>query len=94
MTREISEEIRNEIINFGAFGYDAEKMAMILEWPESEIEAYLNDKDSDFYRAYRKGKETGEYMLDKKLFEMALSGDLQALQKYELRKRQREEQED
>lgn len=91
MVRVIDEEKIEHIINFGAFGYSARKMAIILEWPEDEIKGYLKDKDSTFYKAYYKGKETEEYMLDKKLFEMALSGDLEALERYETRKLEKEE---
>ena len=82
---EIDKEKEEMIINFGAFGYEPEKMANILLWDIKEVENAMEDKASTFFRLYLKGQELADYVLDLKLFEMAQSGDLKAMQKFEHR---------
>lgn len=86
MERNITEQEKQKIINFGAFGYTSDKMASILMWDKKEVDAFLSDANSEFFRLYRHGDEMCDYVLDLKLFEMAQSGDLKALQKFEFRK--------
>jgi len=69
-------------VNFGAFSYSNEKMAAILLINEKQIAIEMEDKNSDFYRLYTKGKNMRDYVLDLKLFEMAQSGDLKALDEF------------
>lgn len=91
MERSLDDKQKDMVINFGAFGYPAAKMANILMWEESEVLALLEDQDSEFSRLYRKGEEMADYVIDLKLFEMAQSGDLKALQKFEFRKKQKKD---
>lgn len=85
----ISEETEEKIVNFGALGYPAKKMANVLGWDLSEIEALLKDEKSWFCQLYRRGSDIADYLIDKKLFEMAKSGDMKAMHRYELRKNQK-----
>lgn len=89
MERDITDSDRDKIINFGAFGYPVEKMANILMWDVVEVEKLMKNKKSEFARLYKKGEETADYVIDLKLFEMAQSGDLKALQKFEFRRKQK-----
>ena len=89
MERLIEGELKEQIINFGAFGYTVKKMSYILMWDVSEVQALLNDVSSDFHKCYMKGEHTKDYVIDEKLFDMARSGDLKALSKFEHRVSQR-----
>jgi len=82
MDRSIIDEYEEMIVNFGAFSYSNEKMAAILLINEKQIAIEMEDKNSDFYRLYTKGKNMRDYVLDLKLFEMAQSGDLKALDEF------------
>lgn len=87
MERTITDQEKEAILNFGAFGYEPEKMASILGWGVNEVKAGLSG--GEFAKLIQQGKDMGEYALDKKLWEMALSGDMKAMQSFELRKAMR-----
>ena len=62
----------SKVSSFGILGYSVEKIIALAE-PENE-EQFRTDfstPGSEIYKAYRKGKTTGEYNLDKKLFDEA-----------------------
>lgn len=86
--RRIDEQDEEKIVNFGALNYTPAKMASILDWPEDEVDELMKDQKSRFSRLYHKGADLSDYLIDKKLFEMAKAGDLKALQQYEFRKKQ------
>lgn len=90
MERNITTEQKEQIINFGAFAYNNEKIAHILMWELKEVETLMNDKQSEFYNLYMKGFHTRDYVLDEKLFDMSRSGDLKALEEFSFRIKQRE----
>lgn len=77
------------IVNFGALGYNASKMAIIIGAEEIEIETLMKDSSSAFSKLYKKGVGVAEYVIDLKLFELAKTGDIKALEKLDQRKRQR-----
>jgi hypothetical protein len=89
MERDISEKEKEQILNLGAFGYDAFLCSNVLGWPIDEIEGYMKDKQSVFYQNYETGKIRADYVIDLKLFEQARQGDLKALEQLEKRKRMR-----
>lgn len=74
------------IINCGGLGYDAEKMAHLLDMPLEEIDCLMKDADSDLCKLYNMGAFRAEYRIDSKLLNLALQGDLKALEKLEARK--------
>lgn len=84
MGRDLTEKDQELITNFGALGYPNERMASLLMWETQEVEEAM--KEGLFKKLYEKGMATCEYVIDLKLFEMAKSGDLKALQKFEFRK--------
>lgn len=84
---EIKKEQEEQIINFGVFDYDAEKIASILELDKTEVEEQLKDKESQLSKLLQKGKYMSDYVIDLKLFEMAKTGDIKALEKLDHRKR-------
>ncbi len=80
-------EQEDKIVTFGALNYSFQKMANVLGWELEEIELLMRDDESEFCKLYQQGADRADYLIDKKLFEMALAGDLKALQKYEMRRR-------
>lgn len=85
----ITKDQEEQIVNFGAFNYDTRKIANILGVSVSEIEKALKDNNSHLSRLLEKGKDMCDYVIDLKLFEMAKSGDIKAIEKLEIRKRMR-----
>lgn len=85
----IAKEAEEQIVNFGVFEYDTLKMSNILDVPEHEIIKEMKNTSSDFYKLYQKGVDMADYVIDLKLFDMAKSGDIKALDKLDFRKRLR-----
>lgn len=85
----VNKENEEQIINFGVFGYNYSKISNILNVPEPQIKEAMDDKNSDFYKLFQKGIDVADYVIDLKLFEMAKTGDIKALEKFEIRKQQR-----
>ena len=86
----MNKEKETIIINCGVFGYNAVKIASILEEDIKIVQKNLKDKNHDYHRLYKIGIDKSDYVIDLKLFEMAKSGDIKALEKLELRKSLRE----
>lgn len=82
----IKEEQIEQIVNFGVFDYNAKKIASILEVSKEEIEEEFKNSESQLSKLFQKGKDMAEYVIDLKLFEMAKSGDIKALDKLDSRK--------
>ena len=82
--RKLTEKEEEMIVTFGALGYDIEKMNNIIGFDLSDL---LKDQTTQVYKLHKKGADLSDYMIDKKLLEMAQAGDLKALQQYEYRKK-------
>ncbi|MDR0829744.1 MAG: hypothetical protein LBN95_06500 [Prevotellaceae bacterium] len=67
-----SEDFLSKVSSFGILGYSVEKIIALCE-PENEKQFRIdfNNSESAVYKSYRKGKTTGEYNLDKNLFDKA-----------------------
>lgn len=76
------------VANFGALGYDATRMALILDASKDDVSEALTD-GSEFQRLYDQGVAMADYAIDVKLFELAKGGDIKALDKLETRKKLR-----
>jgi len=85
----INKEQEEQIINCGVFGYNAKKIANILNFDLQDIQAQLEDNNSKISILLQKGVDMADYVIDLKLFEMAKTGDMKAMEKLEYRKRQR-----
>jgi len=92
MARDITEHDRDIIINCGAFRYDAPKMANVLDWSEKEVQKEFENHKSDFFKLYQRGADRADYVIDQKLFELAQTGDLKALEAFETRKADRSDE--
>lgn len=83
----IEYSIENEeiIINCGAFGYKADVIASLLRIDLSVIENAMV-YDNQFIKLYKFGNDMANYKLDLKLFEMAKSGDIKAMQAFQAKR--------
>ena len=91
MARNITTPEKEVIINCGAFKFQPDKISNILDWPADEVTKLFNDKRSEFYQLIKKGRDTADYVLTLKLFELAQTGDLKALEEFENRRNEYEE---
>ena len=67
-----TEDFLSKVSSFGILGYSVEKIIDLTE--PDDVEQFridFNTTGSVIYKAYRKGKTTGEYNLDKNLFDKA-----------------------
>jgi len=86
---EIKKEQKEQVINFGVFDYDSKKIASILELDKDEVDSELKNEESELSKLLQKGKDMADYVIDLKLFEMAKTGDIKAIEKLDYRKRMR-----
>lgn len=85
----MTEEEKKTLKNMGALGYPFETVARIVGSPDQvKYVKTLENAKSPERIAYEDGVIEAQYKLDLKLFEMATSGDLRAMDKLELRKKQ------
>jgi hypothetical protein len=64
------------IMDFGALNYPIKKCAVILDILEEDL-----IKDEEFNKLLLKGKYYSEFKIQSKLLELAMSGDLKAMDK-------------
>lgn len=83
----IEKEQEEQIVNCGVFEYDAKKIASILGLDVEEVQKEIESKTSLLSQLLQKGRDMADYVIDLKLFEMAKSGDINALEKLDYRKR-------
>ena len=69
---ETTTEFLGKITGMGTLGYDVQKIINILDIEdEEEFIKEFNDKKSLIAKAYQKGVDKSDYIIDTKLFEMA-----------------------
>lgn len=85
---EYTEEFLKKIMQSGILNYPLSKIVNIIE-VDDEIQFYIDfdNPKSPVGKAYKKGIDKADFILDLKLFDMAKDGDLKALEKYEFRKK-------
>lgn len=84
-----SDEQIKMIKNMGALSYPSNVIASIMNLEVEFVEKELKNKDSEFYKHYNAGYTYANYLIDLRLFEMAQSGDIKAIDKFEMRKKLR-----
>jgi len=88
---EITAEHISKLEACGSLGYRATKVANILDVPAADVGWFLKqfaDKGSRIRRAFDMGVDKSDFIIDKKVFELAQSGDMAAIQEYARRKSQ------
>ena len=88
---EISEKEAEIIINCGVFEYDTRRISNVLDKDFETVKNQMQDHNSKLYKLYMQGIDKADYVLDLKLFEMAQTGDISAIEKLESRKRDRKD---
>lgn len=91
-----NKELIDTVVSFGIVRYPLEKILNIIpdDVDKDEFTQQFNDPTHPVAKAYQKGIDRSEYDIDIRLFEMAKSGDLAALEKYERRLRMRSDDDD
>jgi hypothetical protein len=88
---EYTPEQLKRAVQLGAVGYGFEKCANVLEIDDlAAFEADYYNPASEFKKHYKRGEDMAAFAIDAKLFELAKSGDIDALHELEERRAQRE----
>lgn len=75
----MTEERKEQALNFGALGYSDERVCIIWDCTPDEL-------GDEYRKLYERGAAMSEYAIDVKLMEMALAGDLKAMDRIADRK--------
>jgi 3-methyladenine DNA glycosylase AlkC len=77
----------SKVTQCGMLSYPPQKIVNIFDFEdEAKFLADFENKESEIYKAYQKGKDKADFIIDHKLFELAQKGDLNALKEFKLRK--------
>jgi hypothetical protein len=87
-----NKELTDLVVSFGIVRYPLDKILNIIpdDVDKDEFTQQFNDPTHAIAKAYKKGIDRSDYDIDIRLFEMAKSGDLKALEKYEERQYDRQ----
>lgn len=82
-----NKELTDLVVSFGIVRYPLDKILNIIpdDVDRDEFITQFNDPNHPIAKAYQKGIDRSDYDIDIRLFEMAKSGDMKALEKYEER---------
>jgi hypothetical protein len=85
-------EMIDLVVSFGIVGYPLDKILNIIPDDICHVlfTMQFNDPDHPIAKAYQRGQDRRDFDIDIKLFNLAISGNLDALEKFERRKRMRE----
>lgn len=78
----MNDDDKEIVVNCGAFNFSAKKTAQVLAFDlkqQLKIIDDLNNDESEIKKLYETGKTRAEYEVMNKLFELARSGDIQAI---------------
>lgn len=84
----LTEDQKKMLKNMGALGYPAKKISNIMKLDVSFLESQLSNQNSEIFKIYNEGADYASYIIDLKLFEMAQSGDIKAIEKMEKRRKE------
>lgn len=81
MVGAIEESKKKIVINAGAFGYGVEVLASLLDEDLREVIEKMKP-NAEYAKLYSKGRNMAKYRIDEKLFELACSGNLDAMRQF------------
>lgn len=81
MVGTIDESKKKVVINAGAFGYNAEILASLLDEEVKDVLVKMKP-GGEYWKLYNKGRNMAKYRIDEKLFELACSGNLDAMRQF------------
>lgn len=73
----IDDDLKAKLLDFGALGYDKEKISSVLDVPIENLELILAGGGG---RLMKIGADRFDFAVDRKLMEMAMGGDLKAIE--------------
>ena len=82
-------EFLKKLTTLGTLGYNIQKIINILDIPFTDQESFVSDFNnpkSEVRNAFQRGVDKSDFAIDQKLFELAQSGDMKAIEKYDERK--------
>ncbi|MDU1892828.1 MAG: hypothetical protein E6767_19280 [Dysgonomonas sp.] len=75
---------------FGVLGYPAHEIIYLVDPEDPEqFEKDVQDPTNEIYKAYQKGKNTGQYTMDKALFDAAKANNTDANEKLNQRQQRK-----
>lgn len=75
---------------FGVLGYPPHEIIYLVEPDDAtEFEKDIQNPNHELYKAYQKGKTTGQYTMDKALFDSAKANDSDANEKLNQRQQRK-----
>lgn len=85
---EYNEDFLKKMVQVGTLGYPLSKIVNVLDIDnEKQFIKDFDNKNHPIAKAYQKGIDKADFVIDSKLFDMAKNGDLKALKEYDERKR-------
>ena len=79
----MNEELKADFLDFGALSYSDSKIKSILDVSDQQLQRMYDDGARI---AYSSGADRFNFAVDRKLMQLAASGDIKALQKLESRR--------
>lgn len=86
-----TEDFLVTIRGFGLLGYSLRDIILMVQ--PANLDQFIkdfNDPENDVYKAYQNGKISGNYALDKSLFDLAKSDSIEANKEFIRRQRERQ----
>lgn len=91
MKMKFTEDQLVEAETFGALGYDAESIFILMAFTDyDDFLAEFNNHSSEFARRYKKGAIEAQFLIDKMVYEQTLNGDFKALNEHKMRIKENE----
>jgi hypothetical protein len=78
----MSEELNQTFMDFGALGYDEDRMISILGKSKKEFGILW----LEYSKTYQRGADDFEFAVDRKLMQLAANGDMKAMDKINIKK--------
>lgn len=76
-------ELHQKIATCGIFNYDYKKISVIVDMPENEVKAQMNDKNSAMFKTYNNAKILFQYKYGCAALRNLFDGDLKAMEHIE-----------
>jgi hypothetical protein len=82
-----TDEYLDKITDMGVMSYSVEKIINVLKVKDpTEFQLIFKDETSRIRRAYQKGVDQAEFIIDQQLLRLVRSGDMDAMKMFEERK--------
>lgn len=86
----MEKSILEKMVDLGSLGYPPEKCANVLRLTGADRIDFLKnfmDKTHELSIHYKMGEDAADFEIDSKILQLAKTGDMKAIEKYEQRKK-------